>query len=370
MQKLPLKKTPIALAIGFVMAVVVYLHTLGFAYVSALPAEVVLMNTKYHPPVGKESLLDDASGVKKHVYHNNVGNENEKPKDTLLVVVNIASMTSFGPDRQFSDLMHVIKSLEYNHSAVSLGFFCGTSELFYHVDNYFTNLFEQHTREFPKVTILSADFLKSSFATSEHAAEKQRARRRLIARARNFALLHSLDMEKYTLFIDADVIEIDHPDMVKRFIASGKDIIVPRVTKGNSDDYDKNSWRGDRTKPSDDQLRLMNSNEWDKLNYEPKDINEHMYHMGDFAKADAAAPHKLKGLDTIVELDSVGGAILFAKSIIYKQGVVFPPTYVVGTTWDRVEGYDGIETEGLCYLAKPLGYSCWGMPNLVAKHTQ
>jgi hypothetical protein len=26
------------------------------------------------------------------------------------------------------------------------------------------------------------------------------------------------------------------------------------------------------------------------------------------------------------------------------------------------EGYDGIETEGICFTAKTLGYKCWGMP--------
>ena len=32
--------------------------------------------------------------------------------------------------------------------------------------------------------------------------------------------------------------------------------------------------------------------------------------------------------------------------------------------------YDGIESEGLCYLAKTLGFKCWAMPQLLARHSK
>ncbi len=44
--------------------------------------------------------------------------------------------------------------------------------------------------------------------------------------------------------------------------------------------------------------------------------------------------------------------------------------YIVGTKWEHKEGWDGIETEGICYMAKALGYKCWGMPNEIIKHDQ
>lgn len=79
--------------------------------------------------------------------------------------------------------------------------------------------------------------------------------------------------------------------------------------------------------------------------------------------------NKLQGNgQEVVPLDSVGGAMIYIRADIHRQGVIFPHNYVIGSEWGR-EGYDGIETEGLCYSAHFLGYKCWGMPNEVIHHT-
>ncbi|GMF14078.1 unnamed protein product [Phytophthora lilii] len=73
--------------------------------------------------------------------------------------------------------------------------------------------------------------------------------------------------------------------------------------------------------------------------------------------------HKLGGeLNDFVPLDSVGGTMLYVRADVHRQGVVFPMHYIIGSEWDE-EGYDGIETEGLCYTAHFLGFKCWGLPN-------
>ncbi len=36
-------------------------------------------------------------------------------------------------------------------------------------------------------------------------------------------------------------------------------------------------------------------------------------------------------------------------------------------TW-AAEGVDGYETEGLCYIANAMGYTCWGMPQETIVH--
>jgi hypothetical protein len=44
---------------------------------------------------------------------------------------------------------------------------------------------------------------------------------------------------------------------------------------------------------------------------------------------------------------------------------------VIGTEWDSAAvggGYDGIESEGLCYVAKVVGYTCWGLTRDIAVH--
>ena len=60
--------------------------------------------------------------------------------------------------------------------------------------------------------------------------------------------------------------------------------------------------------------------------------------------------------DDLVRLDSVGGTILYLKSEAVHQGLNFLTYAAVGTSWNSSEGWDGIETEGMCYVAKTLRY--------------
>lgn len=65
--------------------------------------------------------------------------------------------------------------------------------------------------------------------------------------------------------------------------------------------------------------------------------------------------------EDVVQLDSVGGTMLYVRADVHCQGVIFPSHYVIGSEWGA-EGYDGIETEGICYSAHFLGFKCWGCP--------
>lgn len=300
--------------------------------------------------------------------------------NSLLVVATIANLESYGSGRKFDDFLTTIQSFEYEPSAITLGFYFGDRAEFDAVDSYFREYYELIKKgkiggsTINKVTIMVAPFLEKDYQSIDrsqrHSDHVQRLRRRNIARTRNFALLHSLVEERYTLFMDADVVTIHNTDMIHRFIASEKDIIVPRIIRGGNNDYDRNSWVGERTVPNEEQFAKMDNNEWENWDYVPRDVPGKMVHFKDLVELqkDAPAEDDSRKPDYIVELDSVGGAILFAKSMIYKQGVLFPPNYIIGTTWKRLEGYDGIETEGLCYIAKSLNYKCWGMPNMVGQH--
>ena len=59
-----------------------------------------------------------------------------------------------------------------------------------------------------------------------------------------------------------------------------------------------------------------------------------------------------------VEIDAVGGTMLLIKADIHREGLVFP-TF-------SYKHY--IETEGLAVMAKDMGYTCWGLPNLEIFH--
>ncbi|OBA19058.1 hypothetical protein METBIDRAFT_16830, partial [Metschnikowia bicuspidata var. bicuspidata NRRL YB-4993] len=290
-------------------------------------------------------------------------------KNSVLVVSSIANQNSFGKDRGFEDFYKVIGSLEYPTSSINIAFYCGSLQLYNDVTNYLEAIIKGELCTYNQMTILYAPFLQSDFKSSEHSPKLQRLRRRNIAQGRNFALFNSLQSEHYTLFLDADVIRFDHTNMLKRFVNSGKDIIVPRIELGGEVDYDKNSWRGNRKTPSASQLQLMNDDKWDEAGYVPEDVKDEIFHLGDHARSsDMSSTDSNLDLSYTVKLDSVGGAVLFLKSIIFKQGVVFPTMNIVGTSWQRKEGYDGIETEGVCYMAQTLGYTCFAMPNLVVQH--
>lgn len=301
-------------------------------------------------------------------------------KQTILVMSVIGNSSPYGRDRNFQQFLKTLITIVDNQPnyIISLALLSNNPEEFSNIQKYFEDEQENDLNYlfnlFESITLISAPFLdeNSGFNRNErHKDSIQRLRRRLIAKSRNFLLLNSLDLQQFILTIDSDMIRFDNPEnFIARFINSKKDIIVPRVERPGLRDYDKNSWRGERTKPNQEQLDKMDNNQWDSWGYVPRDVKDKIYHFQTYLdnKDNEYDLHKDEP-DYLVPLDSVGGAVLFMKSIVIKQGVIFPTSLIVGTTWDRSEGYDGIETEGICYLAKPLGFSCWGMPNVVAHHT-
>ncbi|CUM67172.1 uncharacterized protein PRCAT00004865001 [Priceomyces carsonii] len=345
------------------------------------PTKPSMIKSSYSKTVYEDSKYDY-----KKVTFNNKRLGASKGASSVIMLMAIGGKNSYGSGKTFDDLFETLSSMNYPKNSISYGISVGDSEEFENIKVYFENYFQQLdiikgstdsklTEFISKVTLISAPFIDREFESLNRENRKddhaQRLRRRAIARARNFVLLNSLDTEQYTFFIDADIIKIEHPEMLNEFINSDKDIVVPRITKPGNNDYDRNSWRGERTKPTEEQLTKMDKNEWESWDYVPRPVSGKTYFFYQFVLETDNLPQddEKKQPNYLIELDSVGGCILFAKSIVYKQGVVFPPNYIIGTTWDRLEGYDGIETEGVCYIAKSMGYSCWGMPNLVGVHS-
>lgn len=293
--------------------------------------------------------------------------ENEFSHSILFNVV-IGSATAFGNGRSFPDLLETLLTLwkDNKQYEITLGFLVSPESDFELADAHLSELEIPGVKE---ITLILAPFMENkevANAKDRHSDSLQRLRRRTLGRVRNYLMYSTMKEQDYVFFMDADVRKFDKPEQfLATLIESAAPIVVPRITNGANIDYDLNSWRGERTKPSQEQLALLDADKWLEFNYVPRDVPEKMKHIKDFA--DFANPDA--DVKKIERLDSVGGAVLFAKSAVLKQGVMFPPIYIIGTTWDRSEGYDGIETEGMCYIAKPLGYDCYAMPNLVAHHT-
>lgn len=292
------------------------------------------------------------------------------PRPLVLFLSSVGSSESYGLGRTFADLYKTFESQFSNEYTYSFGFLFGTEEEFAAVDKLITTVVDADIVS--KVTLIYAPFLEKNLGfdrANRHANEVQRKRRRNIARSRNFLLYNSLEDQHYTMFLDSDVVEFTYKDTMNRFIELDLDVIVPRVVMSGFSDYDRNLWRGDRAKPNEDQYKMMDENRWDDWDksFVPHDVKTwHFFHYMDNVNGEKDLHEK--DLQYHVPLDAVGGAVLYAKSLVYRAGAMFPTSYIIGTEWSRNEGYDGIETEGLCYLARPLGYKCYGFPNLVARH--
>ncbi|KAH3679841.1 hypothetical protein WICMUC_000584 [Wickerhamomyces mucosus] len=290
---------------------------------------------------------------------------------------------SFGKDRSFEDFFLLLDSIKHDHSRTSIAFLIGDDDTFELIDDYVSSFFKKLEEledyetlpdSFSRITLMQAKFVEEKLKldrVNRHGPEVQRERRRVLSQMRNFLVTNGIQNEKYSLFMDSDIIEFS-PNIVPVLIEEDKDISVVRIDVKNVDgnvvhsDYDLNSWAGSRTKPTlEEQGKLDDPNSG--FFFEPKPGHDKINLL------DAHLNPSHYGIDSSstasLELKSVGGAVLFAKTEIYKQGILFPPFYIIGTSWERKEGYDGIETEGLCYQANVIGYKCYGFPNLVAYHT-
>lgn len=308
-------------------------------------------------------------------YVNNIAS-NDLKDDTVLLMSIVNDKNSYGPGRNIAAFIAEINSLLYKKSLLSMGLLVSDESEFLTVNKLFDDYFKTNDllNSFKKVTILYAPQIEAGVGINRenrHDDKLQRLRRKRLSRIRNFLINNSLELEKFTLSIDSDVNSINNKEMLLIFINSNLDIVVPRVSSDSNPDYDLNSWKGTRTKPNQQQLQLLDNNDWDNWHFVPGDVTGKMTHFKHVLKKISKSPSDdvSRRENYSIELDSVGGATLFVKSVILKQGIQFPPFYTIGTTWERDEGYDGVETEGLCYIAKTSGYQCYGMPNIVVNHS-
>jgi hypothetical protein len=171
-------------------------------------------------------------------------------------------------------------------------------------------------------------------------ARLQIQRRSILARSRNYLLAKALRNEEWVLWIDVDLASWPE-DVIQQMLSTGKDIVTPNcLTAATREPFDLNTFK---LKPGADQL------DWsvytlDGIIQPPKGVGRH--YLSDLRKHD------------LVELDGVGGTMLLVKADLHREGLVFPAV--------SYRGY--IETEGLAFLARDMGSSCWGMPNLEIFH--
>jgi Anp1 len=165
-------------------------------------------------------------------------------------------------------------------------------------------------------------------------------RRSILAKSRNFLLSKCLDDEEWVLWLDVDL--CSYPaDILHHLLAVDKAIVTPECVLQNTDkSYDLNTFK---LKPgSQDQDEALHLTDGVKL--PPK--GENRLYLED-----------LRALN-LVEVDSVGTTMLLVNADLHREGLNFP-SY-------SYKGY--LESEGLAMMARDMGVTSWGLPNLKTVH--
>ncbi|KAF9543898.1 hypothetical protein EC957_000349 [Mortierella hygrophila] len=284
-------------------------------------------------------------------YFTNLSAHPVPKKQTVLVLTLVRDRESWGADRSISDFLNIVQGFDYPMSNINLGILASDKNEFKAITDHIKQL-PDDKNPFHQIHVILREKDANISRADRKAENSQRDRRRLIARLRNYLLYTTMRDEDSVLWIDSDMIRVPN-DLLGRMIDSGKDVITTATRSGPSGGFiDLNAWVGERKKPNAEEQATIEQG-------------------GIFVPGPKSVKftHELQGEGEFTELDSVGGTVLFVRGEVHREGVAFTTNYVIGAGWNY-EGYDGIESEGLCYVAGFLGYKCWGMPNAIAEHSE
>ena len=206
---------------------------------------------------------------------------------------------------------------------------------------------------FSSVVILRQDFdpvLTSQDEAERHKLEHQKARRAVMAKARNSLLFTTLVPSiSWVFWLDADIIETP-PTVIQDLAFHNKPLVVPNCFQrfvnpdtGKPDErpYDFNNWQD-----SDTAQKLAAKMGQDEILLEG---------YAELATYRALMAYMADGGDvhTEIPVDGVGGAALLVRADVHRDGAMFP----------AFPFYHLIETEGFAKMAKRLGWQAIGLPN-------
>eukprot|EP00877_Chromochloris_zofingiensis_P006055 jgi/Chrzof1/1702/Cz10g17240.t1 len=258
--------------------------------------------------------------------------QNSTAQVLLLTLVN--NNQSFGFDRDdsrrnWTAWLGLVSSLDYPKHCISVGMLVSDPVLHNEVLQQMPHIAQKH--KFNSFLLVHRSIDTGTVRTNRKKEELQLKRRMVLARLRNFLLFTALTHHhEAVLWVDADILEIP-PALLHKMVVSNRDIIVPNSKYSHKPwGFDMNSWLHNRTKYT-----------WNLIGDE----------------------------EGFAELDSVGGAVLFVRADVFRQGVVFTTSPAVGATWHQL-GTEAVETEGLCLLARPMGFRCWAMPGETVVHSK
>jgi mannan polymerase complexes MNN9 subunit len=269
---------------------------------------------------------------------------------TVMVATLVRDGSSWSRGRSFQSYLEMLDSFDYPNGLMSVALLASDPAYYKQLEHELPGALKAFG--FAQITLMQRNVeLAVPAGEDRHGDKFQRERRRGLARLRNFLLFTALRSEQAVLWLDADVLVVP-PGVLRKAAVSGRDIVAVRCMQSASQEYDLNTWRGSRMQPTAQEREGLARGE----RFVPRpDKVEYLKAYGE------------RGQEW-VQLDSVGATFLYVNSVAHREGVVFATHYAVGSEWAR-EGYDGIESEGLCYLARFLGYQCWGIATEFTMHT-
>lgn len=253
-------------------------------------------------------------------------------EDKILILVPVKDAVQY-----LSRLWENLKTLSYPHELISLGFLESDSA---------DGTYEFIAKNLP---ILRAEFARAKLYKRDYdyrsdlprwEESEQFQRRSILAKSRNYLLARALEDEDWVLWIDVDVAHWPR-DVIERLLAAGKEIVAPNcLGEQRGEPFDTNTYK---LKSGAEQL------DWspyfiDGILQPPKGYER--FYLSDLRQHEC------------IEVDGVGATMLLVRADLHREGLIFP----------TFSYRNHIETEGLVYMARDMGYRCWGLPNLEIFH--
>lgn len=363
-----LKRTnPLTLLLGAVLCIFIFIFLVSPSSSSSATTHRAAAVSEHHlsPPTSPYRKLSSRSGapVKPppviHYQMNNV-TITPTPIENQEAVLILTPMARF-----YQGYWDNLLKLSYPHDLITLGFILPKTK---EGNEATTKLQEQIQKtqkqgplkdRFKSIIILRQDFepaLASQDESERHKMQNQKARREVMAKARNSLLFTTLGPHtSWVLWLDSDIVE-SPPSLIQDLAAYDKPVIVPNCFQRYYDEqkktmseraYDFNSWQDSETA-----LQMA-----EKMG--PDDILLEGYaEMATYRALMAYMATDGGDRDMAIPLDGVGGTALLVKADVHRDGAMFPP----------FSFYHLIETEGFAKMAKRLGWQPYGLPNYKVYH--
>ncbi|KAG9657696.1 hypothetical protein KCU64_g5026, partial [Aureobasidium melanogenum] len=308
-----------------------------------LPAKVDTTSslTEVTNPITTEINLPE---IRHHIQINNAS----AAEHLILVITRDESHWGHvdGKPRTFPSFLEMLNDTSgLPTSSISLAILTTTESAY---NSYISHLSTQTTFAKAQVILHTPTIPEDVGPEDRHADSYQPIRRKQIAVARNILLHRALTTEPHIFYFDADIVDAS-PKICAQML---KQATTPKITTDPGITMPETILPVGllTTRAQDSTAYDYDLNAWYHRGSVRKDRDQHMQDLLPFASAEEIFP-----------LDTVGGTLLYINAVLVRQGLSFPWWYVVGTTWQKDNGDDGIETEGICYMAERLGYGCYGL---------